>query len=262
MFRALFFVLLLVALAWGLFYLYEGGELPFVGGTIGDAGTTASVKAALALHRNLSQRSISVRTRDAVVLLTGEVASEEEKREAETLARSVDRVRGVDNLIAVTPDLQFEDRSSERTLGKRLDDAVLATKVKGAFALHRELKDLDISFDVREATVYLEGRVETRAQAELAREWASSIEGVREVENLLQLTEDQESAEQVAARVEATLNKNENLRDYSLRAVVHDGAIVLEGDVRTGAERELAELLAERVTSKRKLRNEIRIERR
>ena len=141
MFRALFFVLLLVALAWGLFYLYEGGELPFVGGTIGDAGTTASVKAALALHRDLSQRSISVRTRDAVVLLTGEVASEEEKREAETLARSVDRVRGVDNLIAVTPDLQFEDRSSERTLGKRLDDTVLATKVKGAFALHRELKD-------------------------------------------------------------------------------------------------------------------------
>jgi osmotically-inducible protein OsmY len=259
MIRALFYLLLLAALALGLFYLYEGGELPCIGGTIGDAGTTASVKAALALHRDLSQRSISVRTRDAVVLLTGEVASEEEKREAEMLARSVDRVRDVDNLIAVTPGLQSEDPSPERSIGQRLDDTALAAKVRGAFALHRELKDLDISFDVRGATVYLEGRVATREQADLAQEWASSIEGVRSVENLLQLTGDQETMEQVATRVEATLNKNDNLRSYNLRAVVDDDVIVLKGRVRTGAERELAELLAERVTGRRELQNAIRV---
>ena len=231
MLRALFYLIIIAVLALGLFYLYEGGELPFVGGTIGDAGTTASVKAALALHRNLSQRSISVRTRDAVVLLSGEVASDEEKREAETLARSVERVRDVENLIAVTPGLQSVDRSSERTIGQKLDDTALATKVKGAFALHRDLKNLDISFDVREATVYLEGRVETRAQAELAQEWASSIEGVRGVENLIQLTEGQESTDQLSARVEAALTENDNLREYQLRAMVHNGTIVLQGVV-------------------------------
>jgi osmotically-inducible protein OsmY len=141
-----------------------------------------------------------------------------------------------------------------------LDDTALAAKVRGAFALHRELKDLDISFDVRDATVYLEGWVATRAQADLAQEWASSIEGVRKVENLLQLTGDPESPEQVAARLEVTLNKSDHLRNYSLRAVVQGGTIVLKGNVRTGAERELAELLAERVAGKRELRNEIHVE--
>jgi osmotically-inducible protein OsmY len=206
MFRALFLVLLLIAVVWAVFYFYEGSEIPFIGGTLGDAKTTASVKAAFSLHRDLSRRPISVRTRDAVVLLSGEVASELEKREA-----------------------------------------------------HRELKDLDISIDVREATVYLEGRVGTRAEAELAREWASSIEGVRAVENLLQLTDVEESADQLVTRVESTLAKNENLRGYSLRARVRDGTVVLEGVVRTGAERELAELLAERVTGGRELRNDIRV---
>jgi osmotically-inducible protein OsmY len=259
MFRALFLVLLLIAVVWAVFYFYEGSEIPFIGGTLGDAKTTASVKAAFSLHRDLSRRPISVRTRDAVVLLSGEVASELEKREAENLVRSLDGVRGVDNLIAVTPDLKSEAASSDRTLGQRLDDTTLATKVKGAFALHRELKDLDISIDVREATVYLEGRVGTRAEAELAREWASSIEGVRAVENLLQLTDVEESADQLVTRVESTLAKNENLRGYSLRARVRDGTVVLEGVVRTGAERELAELLAERVTGGRELRNDIRV---
>jgi osmotically-inducible protein OsmY len=260
MFRALFLILLLLAGLWVAFHFFEGGRLPFIGGTLGDAKTTASVKAAFSLHRDLSRRPISVRTHDAIVALTGEVASDAEKSEAETIARSLDGVRGVDNLIAVTPDLQSEGASSDRTLGQRLDDTTLATKVKGAFALHRELKNLDISIDVREATVYLEGRVGTRAEAELAREWAGSIEGVRAVENLLQLTDDEESAEQLASRIESILAKNENLRGYTLRARAgRNAAVVLEGVVRTGAERELAQLLAERVAGSRELRNDIQI---
>jgi hyperosmotically inducible protein len=260
MFRAFFLILLLVIAAWAAFHFYGGSELPFVGGTLSDAKTTASVKAAFSLHRELSRRPISVRTRDAVVELTGEVATEEEKREADELVRSVEGVRGVDNLIAVTPALESEDIPSQRTLGERLDDTAVAAKVKGAFALHRELKDLDISVDVRDRTVYLEGRVATRAQAELARDWASSVEGVRRVESLLQITDEDETAEQAAARVESTLAKNDNLRSYSLRARAEDGAIVLHGVVRTGAERELAQLLAERILGVRELRNDIRIE--
>ena len=259
MFRALFLVLLLIVLAWGLFHFYEGGQIPFVGGTVGDAKTTASVKAALALHKELSHRTISVRTRDAIVLLTGEVANVAEKKVAGELVRNVPGVEGVDNLIAVTPELAEETDESDRSLGQKLDDTALTAKVRGAFALHRDLKDLDISVQVREATVLLDGSVQTRDQMDLARTWAQQVDGVQRVESSLEVKEEGQTAEQMAERVESVLLQNDNLASYRLRASTVGDDVVLEGEVETSAERELAELLAERITGTEKLRNRIEV---
>lgn len=260
MFRALFVIVLLVVIAWGFFHLYEGGSIPFVGGTVGDAKTTASVKAALALHSDLSRRPISVRTRDAIVLLTGEVASDEEKIEAGELVRNVPGVEGVDNLIGVTPGLSTEQAEASRSLGQRLDDTALQAKVKGAFALHKDLKDLNINVEVRDRTVFLEGIVETQEQADSARNWARQVEGVEHVESALETKGGSETAEQMAERIQSVLRQNENLTVYELRASAVGGTVVLEGAVATGAELELAELLAERIAGKGKLRNKIKVE--
>jgi hyperosmotically inducible protein len=259
MFRALFVIVLLVAIAWGLFYLYKGGSIPFVAGTVGDAKITASVKAALALHADLSRRPISVRTRDAIVLLTGEVASDEEKIAAGDLVTNVPGVEGVDNLIGVTPGLETELAETSRSLGQRLDDTALAAKVKGAFALHRDLKDLNINVDVRDRTVFLDGIVETREQAESARNWANQVEGVEGVESALEAKGSGETADHMAERIQSILRQNENLAGYKLRASAVGGTVVLEGAVATGAELELAELLAERIAGKDKLTNRITV---
>jgi hyperosmotically inducible protein len=101
-FRVLLTLLLLIGIVLGALYLYEGGEIPYVGGTLDDARTTASVKALLALHRDLSRRDISVRTRDSVVTLTGEVKTAGEKKEAAEIVRGIGGVREVDNLLAVS----------------------------------------------------------------------------------------------------------------------------------------------------------------
>ena len=259
MFRALFSILFLFVLAWGVFHFYEGGQIPFVGGTVGDAKTTASVKAALALHKGLSKRTISVRTRDAIVLLTGEVASATEKKEAGELVRNVPDVEGVDNLLAVTPELATEAAESDRSLGQKLDDTALTAKVRGAFALHKDLKDLDISVRVREATVLLDGVVQTRNQMELARAWAQQVDGVQQVESSLEVKEEGQTVEQLAERVESILMQNDNLASYRLRASTVGGDVVLDGEVETSAERELAELLAERITGQDRLRNRIEV---
>ena len=89
MFRALFSILVLFAILWGIYYIYEEKELPLVGGTLAEAKTLASVKAALALHRDLSDRPITVRAQGNVVTLTGEVADANEKDQAGNLVRSV-----------------------------------------------------------------------------------------------------------------------------------------------------------------------------
>jgi hyperosmotically inducible protein len=259
MFRALLVIVVLVAIAWGFFHLYEGGTIPFVGGTVGDAKTTASVKAALALHSDLSQRPISVRTRDAIVLLTGEVASDEEKIAAGELVKNVPGVEGVDNLIGVTPALLKEHTETSRSLGQRLDDTALQAKVKGAFALHKDLKDLNINVEVRDQTVFLDGIVETQEQADSARNWARQVEGVERVESALETKGVGETADQMAERIQSVLRQNENLAIYELRASAVGGTVVLEGSVATGAELELANLLAERISGKGKLSNRITV---
>jgi osmotically-inducible protein OsmY len=259
MIRGLFFILILFGLALGAFYFWQGGELPVIGESLGDAKISTSVKAALALHQDLAGRPVSVRTRDAVVTLSGRVGSDEEKAAAEQVAITVEGVRRVDNLIAVTPELGPRRARSDRSLGQKLDDTALATKVKGAFALHRDLRHLDIRVEAREGKVVLEGRVATPAQAETARTRALTVEGVVDIENRLVVLGEAEAGGDLETRIDNVLAENENLRAYRLRVYERNDRLILEGEVATGAERELAGLLAERAAAGREIRNEIKI---
>ena len=261
MFRALFYLLVIFALAWTAFHFYEEGELPIVGGSFGDAKTLASVKAALALHRDISERPISVRARGGVVTLAGEVASSDERAKIEDLVLNIDGVDHVENFVAVSPDLRSTKSGQERSLGERLDDATLGAKVRAAFALHRELKELDLVIRAREGTVSLEGNVKSTALADSAIAWALTVNGVEKVDNLLEVGGhgQGQTVGELAARVEDALARNENLHQYRLKASVRNGTIILQGKVENGAERELAELLAERIVGDRNLRNEVRL---
>jgi hyperosmotically inducible protein len=261
-FRALFYLLVFFAVIWGLYRYHETNEIPVVGGRVEDATALASVKAALALHRGLTNRPISVRARQGVVTLSGEVASAMDKTAAERLAASSAGIEQIENLMAVNPELAMEKPKEGLSLGQKLDDVSLATKVKAALKLHRDLQGLDLSVRARQGTLYLEGAVETPEQAELARSWALSIDGVEEVVSRLDVTGRPQPADKVADRIEQELADNENLGRYRLSASVRKGIIVLEGRVATGAERELAGLLAERTADGGKVTNQIQLEKR
>jgi osmotically-inducible protein OsmY len=258
-FRALFSILVLFAVLWGIYYLYEGKELPLVGGTLGEAKTVASAKAALALHRDLSDRPITVEADGDMITLTGHVADENEKVQAEQVVRSVTGIEVVENLLEVSPDLKSAETGTERSIGQKLDDAAVGTKVRASLALHKDLKDLDLGIRVRSGTVYLEGEVESPVQAETARRWILTVDGVERVENFLRVPEAEQTDGELAERIEDALTGNENLSPYRLRAILRNGTLVLVGEVATGAESDLAEMLAERVAGGRKLKNEIRV---
>ena len=66
-----------------------------------DAMITTKVKAALAKDPGASALAISVETTKGVVQLTGSVDSAEEKMNAESIARGVEGVRGVENKLTV-----------------------------------------------------------------------------------------------------------------------------------------------------------------
>lgn len=260
LFRALFYVVVLFGLAWGAFRVYDTGEIPLLGQQLEDAKTLAAVKTALSLHGSLAARPISIRARDGVVTLTGEVGSEAERAEAEALVASVEGVDSVENLIAITPALGETSSGSGLSLGQRLDDTALAAKIKAAFALHRDLNDLNIKVDTHQGAVVLEGRVETAEQSKMARRWAERVEGVKSVENRLRLPGDAGPESVFAVRIQEVLSRNPHLGKYDLRVRERaDETLMLEGEVSTGAERQLAELLAREAAEGEQIQNDIRV---
>lgn len=79
----------------------EMNERRTFGRWVNDATTTAAVRTNLARNGNIKARDISIRTRDDVVTLTGEVDSEQESELAELVARNTGDVRDVENELHV-----------------------------------------------------------------------------------------------------------------------------------------------------------------
>lgn len=68
---------------------------------VSDAVITSTVQQRLATDQTLQGAAIDVATAEGVVTLVGRVSSEEHRVRAETLARSVEGVRNVRNLVRV-----------------------------------------------------------------------------------------------------------------------------------------------------------------
>ena len=78
------------------------------------------------------------------------------------------------------------ERQGEKT-GQALDDAAITTKVKAAIFAEPSLKTLQISVDTIQGVVSLTGSVDSQADSNKAKALASSVEGVKVVENRLAL---------------------------------------------------------------------------
>ena len=71
--------------------------------TVDDTALTAKVKARLIADSDVDGVRVHVSSRDGQVTLTGEVASDANRRAAEDVAHRTDGVKGVDNQIKVVP---------------------------------------------------------------------------------------------------------------------------------------------------------------
>ena len=72
-----------------------------VGETVSDSAITARVKSELLADPNVSGLNVNVTTYDGQVQLSGYVTSDEQRQQAEKIARSVDGVKSVSNDLIV-----------------------------------------------------------------------------------------------------------------------------------------------------------------
>jgi osmotically-inducible protein OsmY len=73
------------------------------------------------------------------------------------------------------------------TAGEYVDDAMITTKVKAAIVNDARLSAFDISVETNRGVVQLNGFVDSQADINEAAEVAQRVEGVKSVENNLQL---------------------------------------------------------------------------
>lgn len=172
-----------------------------------DSWITAKVKSKLAAAKDVSAFGTNVDTRDGVVTLRGEVDTEAERTLAGRHASAVEGVKRVDNQLVVRGDPEREDSGAfdregdaegdprdkveqkgwgDRALGG-IDDAAVTARVKSALAGTRGTKALKTNVTTREGTVILTGTARSESERELAEEVAKGVNGVKAVDNRIQV---------------------------------------------------------------------------
>ena len=147
-----------------------------------DAWLDGKVETVLLLNANLNSFTIDTQVTDGVVLLTGEVESNVDRRLAEELTESVEGVRSVQNKLSV---------ENQESLGEKINrnyvDAKISTVVKTRLLLDREITGTDIDVSSKDGTIFLRGFVGSSAEKDLAEAIARNTVDVEKVVNKLKV---------------------------------------------------------------------------
>ena len=146
-----------------------------VGTDIDDAAITTKVKSALLADADVKGSDIKVETRKGEVQLSGFVDNQGQIDRAIAVTKGVEGVKKVDNKMSV--------KTTETTVGEKIDDSIITTKVKAALMGDSGVKSSDIGVVTRDGAVQLSGFVENQAQIDRATEVARGVEGVKNVIN-------------------------------------------------------------------------------
>jgi len=157
-----------------------------VGTLVGCSTSTKSPDVSDSIRKSLDQaglKAVSVtQDRDkGVVTLSGNVAADADKAQAESIATSIATGQIVSNQIAVVPpgvESEAKTVNSDLDAGieKNLDAALITNRLQKA-----------VKFDVKNGVVTLTGEVNSKTQRARAEKVASSVPNVKQVVNELEI---------------------------------------------------------------------------
>lgn len=303
-----------------------------------DPWLTAKTKVALWTKGNVRGTSVNVDTNDGVVTLHGKVATAQEKSAAERVARGIEGVHKVRNLLQVVPEARDEqveesDEQLEQAVQDKLqadpsledsdievksvnkglvllsgdaksysaharavslvnqvpgvrrivsevnapnqfsakeqgllssaDDLRMSTEVKLKLLQADDVPATDINVDAQNGTVFLFGAVRNPQQKQAAATQAREVEGVKGVENQLQVNA---AAPQKTAQVsDGELSRSierafKNRREFQgVTTSVENGAVTLTGTVPSAWDQVSALRTARKVSGVRGVKDQLEI---
>jgi len=141
------------------------------------------LRAAARLREAFGDRAhISVNSYNRLVLLTGEVPTEQVRQQAEQIVSRVENVRSIVNELAVMGNSSVTQRSA---------DALTTAKVKASLVDDKALSVGAFRVVTERGTTYLMGRV-TQREADRATQIARTVSGVQRVVRVFEIISEEE----------------------------------------------------------------------
>jgi osmotically-inducible protein OsmY len=196
---------------------------------------------------DISAADIAVSVKNNVVTLAGFVRSYGQKLRAEEDAKRVPGALALANDLEVR--LPVINRRPDPDIAR---DAVAALRSELPYAVD------EIRVIVKDGRVTLEGEVEWNYQRERAENALRRIRGVKNITNLIDVKPSASPA-QIKLQIEQAVHRNAEIDANSITVESNDGVVVLQGTVRSWAEREEAERVAWSAPGVRQVDNRIEV---
>jgi osmotically-inducible protein OsmY len=206
----------------------------------------------------LQADDIKIQSRDGVVTLTGIVSEEYHKSLAQETVAGLPGVKSVDN--------RLEVKGAPPTANS---DEWLRDKVKVTLLFHRSVSGFKTEVNVKDGIVTLQGDATSQAQKDLTTEYAKDVEGVKDVNNEMTVTETSKKTQTVGekiddasitAQVKMTLLYHRSTSAINTKVGTKRGVVTLSGKASNAAEKDLATKLANDVNGVKSVKNLMTIE--
>jgi len=181
---------------------------------------------------SINSANIGVAVSNGVVTLSGHVGSYSEKLASEKAAQRVKGVRGIAQEIVV-----------RYPSDKKTADDQIAERALASIAWDARIPSDNIKVKVAQGWVTLTGHANWYYQASAAESAVRRLSGVIGVTNLIEVRPEARPQD-VRAKIIDALKRNAELEADSIRVVVHDHKVTLEGKVKAWYERGVAERAA------------------
>jgi hyperosmotically inducible protein len=154
-----------------------------VGAKIGDTASSAAVEPKVAGNRHRADARISADTTDRTVAPESTVDSRK-KSAGETLAKSVDGVKSVDELAMPSAPSRTATDAQESATGNEPagSDSQITTELKSQFAADSISKDVDIGVTTTQGVVVLTGTLVTQDAIDHVKNVAEKVKDVKSVD--------------------------------------------------------------------------------
>lgn len=211
-----------------------------------DSRIEASAKNSYVYKTYLQNDTITTRSMDGVVTLTGTVVEESHKAVAQETVANLPGVKSVDNQLVVSGERPIENSNSW-----------IGVKVKTALLFHRNVNAFKTIVDVTDGVVTLKGVALSQAQKDLAGEYAKDVEGVKDVKNEMTIAPAEGKPAQtlgeniddasIIAQIKISLLSHHSTSAVNTKVSVSEGVVTLSGVAKNEAEKELVSKLADDV---------------
>jgi osmotically-inducible protein OsmY len=264
--------------------------------TRSDGWITTTLQARFFADPDVRGRHIDVTTNGGVVTLRGTVESEEERRQAVTLAESIEGVTRVDDQLRLETvaqrgagEMRADDRARDavadtaRETGDNVNAGWITTKIQAQYFASGDVSPWRIDVTtMSDGLVVLNGEVDDEASRQEAVRIAQNTDGVTRVEDNLRIrpasTEAADasgvqrgaSADRdydvpggdawVTAKIQSKYFLDDEVKGHDINVDTRDGVVTLRGHVATEAQHRQAVALARSTDGVRDVRDELRVQ--